>query len=580
MNKTHLTLTAATLLCTAAYARTVAPADTTLDRTVVVENLYNPDIMKADKVNLLPTIEEPQAVRKEINYVTETRPQTLFPFMPMANNSDAPAAELPAKGYLRAGYGTGGNADARFGYRFTLGERDVLNTSLTFRGMDGSRDFPEETDGRKEWDVRDYHTQAAIDWAHRFDCMTLTVKADGENRVFNYLNGTGFGNNHQHNLSAGLQLGLKSSHPQARIRWEAGTGIHYGTQKYAIGEEYGTPRTRLGETLIHTYGTAEGQIDEQSSIRLHAELDNLFCTDTPLLEDGDNTRLALNPTYHRRGDNWRLHAGLQVSLLFNRTGENYNALQEEYKKGSALRVAPDVYGELLLGGKNRFYLQATGGDRLNDFRTITTAYPHSHPLFAQADGMGYRYYLPTQTFTQLDARLGFNSTPMNELALHAYGGWRTVTGELFQTLDDAQGTPFTNLMQGEANVLYLGASAQYAWKDFLTTRAELEWNKWDSDLIDRFLTLTPELTFAFTADFQPLEGLHIALDYRFVQRCKTTDGERPDALNNLSLTGSYRLLDNLDLFLSAHNLLGAKYYQEVFLPAQGIHFLAGASVSF
>jgi len=33
--------------------------DTTLNRTVVVEQEYNPDIMDASKINLLPNIEEP-----------------------------------------------------------------------------------------------------------------------------------------------------------------------------------------------------------------------------------------------------------------------------------------------------------------------------------------------------------------------------------------------------------------------------------------------------------------------------------------------------------------------------------------
>ena len=37
------------------------PQDTTMNRTVVVEQEYNPDIMDASKVNVLPRVEPPDA---------------------------------------------------------------------------------------------------------------------------------------------------------------------------------------------------------------------------------------------------------------------------------------------------------------------------------------------------------------------------------------------------------------------------------------------------------------------------------------------------------------------------------------
>lgn len=40
--------------------------DSTLNRTVVVENQYNPEVMDAFKVNVLPKIEEPQVAKKTL----------------------------------------------------------------------------------------------------------------------------------------------------------------------------------------------------------------------------------------------------------------------------------------------------------------------------------------------------------------------------------------------------------------------------------------------------------------------------------------------------------------------------------
>ena len=39
-------------------AQTTQSKDTTMNRTVVVEQEYNPDIMDASKVNVLPKVEE------------------------------------------------------------------------------------------------------------------------------------------------------------------------------------------------------------------------------------------------------------------------------------------------------------------------------------------------------------------------------------------------------------------------------------------------------------------------------------------------------------------------------------------
>ena len=42
--------------------------DTTLVRTVVVEQEYNPDIMDASKINVLPQIEVPAVTKKAVDY--------------------------------------------------------------------------------------------------------------------------------------------------------------------------------------------------------------------------------------------------------------------------------------------------------------------------------------------------------------------------------------------------------------------------------------------------------------------------------------------------------------------------------
>lgn len=52
--------------------------DSTLNRTVVVENEYNPQIMDANKINMLPAIEEPKATKKPIEYALNSFPFSAF----------------------------------------------------------------------------------------------------------------------------------------------------------------------------------------------------------------------------------------------------------------------------------------------------------------------------------------------------------------------------------------------------------------------------------------------------------------------------------------------------------------------
>ena len=50
-----------------------------MTRTVVVEQEYNPDIMDASKVNVLPKVEEPTVSKKEVEYATTFFPATSVP---------------------------------------------------------------------------------------------------------------------------------------------------------------------------------------------------------------------------------------------------------------------------------------------------------------------------------------------------------------------------------------------------------------------------------------------------------------------------------------------------------------------
>ncbi|MBQ8866281.1 MAG: hypothetical protein IJ013_00970 [Bacteroidaceae bacterium] len=563
-------LTGILLGATTLQAQDPEKTSTQLDRTVVVENLYNPDIMNANKINIMPTLEEPQVAKKQIEYATTSHPSGQFGFAPMASFGETPQQADAGRGYFRLGYGNRGNVDSRLSYRFDLGKRDVLNANLAFRGMDGTIDLPAPIGDTEEWKARAYHTQGNLGWAHRFNPVTLSVEADAENQVFNYpyTNQWTFDNTHQHNLLGSLRASVSSNNHDADLRFQAGTGLLYAKQKYAFGYYDEQSSEPYAETIIRSHLQATGDINTRTSVHLHARMDNIMVNPGGDYNKVSLTVVQLNPHLTSEGKWWKVRIGAHIDPLFGNGGSEFS-------------FAPDLYGEYRLARGYSLYLQAGGGRVVNDFRTINRFDPYAEfPVFRDgSEGKGF--YSPRHSFHQLDGLLGFKATPLNELSLHLYGGYRITKEQLFSTLvPDYTNERLCYLMHDDANLLHAGASVAYAWKDLLTTRAEVEWSKWESDLTDTYSTLLPELSLRWSAEVHPIRALSIGLTYHYEQRCNDVAGNRPDAINNLGVHACYRLFHWLSLYAQGDNLLNQAYYRHILQPAQGFNVVGGAILEF
>lgn len=569
MKRLYFLLTGLLTGISAIQAQEPQKNETQLDRTIVVENLYNPDIMNANKISLLPTLEEPQMNKKQIEYAASTKPAGQFEFNPMSHFGSTPQQSYDKNGYLRVGYGNRGNIDGRLAYRLEWGERDVVNANINFRGINGTIKLPEIIGETDKWDTRAYRTQGSIDWTHRFNPFALQVKAEGENQVYNYMNLTPWIDNaHQHNAMGSLMATIKSYHNDNPISYTAGTGMLYAKQKYAFGyydDNYSEP---YAETIIRSHALVTGEVNEHTNIHIAAQMDNIFSNPGGEYNQTNLTILQMNPYITSKGVNWEARMGLHVNPLFGNGGTD-------------LSLAPNFYGEYTILPKYKAYLQADGGHVLNDFRNVNRFDPYAEfPIFKE-DKNEIGYYAPKHTFHQLDSRLGFKATPINELALQLYVGYRITENQLFSTrFTDHNYGDLGRLMQDDANRFYIGASAQYAWKDIISTQASFEWNKWDSDMLEKYSTLTPEASFQWNTTIRLIEDLHVGVNYQFERYVKDMDGSRFHAKSELGLTTTYRILDKLNTYITANNILNQKYYEYMLQPAQGFNILIGAALDF
>ena len=123
----QLSIILAFLPLSVAYAQ----QDSTLNRTVVVENEYNPNIMDASKINVLPRVEEPAVMKKGIEYATALRPVSAWTYESMSPITREWAMNRAKRGYVRAGYGNYGNVDFKAGYLW-----DITGNINTFQISD------------------------------------------------------------------------------------------------------------------------------------------------------------------------------------------------------------------------------------------------------------------------------------------------------------------------------------------------------------------------------------------------------------------------------------------------------------
>ena len=174
----------ASVLLPAGLLAQTQPQDSTLSRTVVVEQEYNPDIMDAAKINVVPQVEPPVATKSAVEYDSRLVPAQDIPAATMQAYRGQEAFPKALPGYVRVGYGNYGNLDVRANYLFNLTNRDKLNLTFTMDGMDGSLDLPANAG---KWDSYYYRTHAGIDYRHAFSKMDMNVAGHFDLNNFNFL---------------------------------------------------------------------------------------------------------------------------------------------------------------------------------------------------------------------------------------------------------------------------------------------------------------------------------------------------------------------------------------------------------
>lgn len=526
-------------------AQTTQPKDTTMTRTVVVEQEYNPDIMDASKVNVLPKVEEPTVSKKEVEYATTFFPATSVPASLMSPYTGKEIQPGTPPGYVRAGYGNYGNLDVLANYLFRLSDKDKLNVRFQMDGMDGKLTML-ETDTK--WKAYYYRTHANIDYIHQFNKVDFNIATNLGLSNFN-LSPAQPGK--QKFTSGDFHLGVESTDENCLMQFKAEANLMmYNRQNnnpFFFNDE-------VGEIQVHTKGLVSSAISDEQSINIGLDMRNLIYNKDLKLPDDlqvyeNRTTLALNPYYKLSSDSWNLRAGANVDLSLG--------------SGKSFRVSPDVTAQYIFSDSYVLYAQATGGKLVNDFRRLETICPYALPAAVILD-----------TYEQLNAAIGFKASPYPGLWINLYGGYQDLKDDIFE-VEEHQ---YLNLEFSNANNFYAGMKISYEYKKIIALSAAGTYRNWDAK--EKYsLYMKPTCEINFSADFHPIKGMNINLGYDYIERTKV-EGIKAAAVSNLHTGASYNVFKGVSAYVRINNVLNKKYQYYLGYPTEGVNFLGGLSFSF
>ena len=527
--------------------------DTTVNRTVVVEQEYNPDILDASKINVLPRVEEPVVGKKEVEYAITPAPSGSIPINQMQAYIGQEVQPKTQPGYVRLGYGNYGNLDLLGNYLFRLSDKDRLNVNFKMDGMNG--ELTGKWDGGSEkWDAFYYRTRANIDYTHQFGKVDLNLSGNFGLSNFNYrpnsINGK------QKFTSGSMQIGALSTDETLPVQFNVSTGLMlYQRQKN------NSFTTSPQETQIKTQANVSGSISDEQRIHVALTMNNIIYQN---IDFENYTALGLNPYYELNNDSWLLHLGANVDMSFG--------------YGKSMRVSPDVTAQYVFSDSYVLYAKATGGKQINDFRRLERLSPYGDfatlvlPNEVSAP-VPYSQQL-ADTYEQLNAVVGFKASPFPGVWFNLYGGYQDIKDLTFNNV------AFLAFEQANAHNTYIGFEASYDYKDIVSLSAAGKYRNWSSEQ-PMALLIQPASEFTFNADVRPISPLTLTMGYQYIGRKKEMDHlEKLSPVSNLYIGAAYHLFKGVSVYARINNLLNKDYQYYLGYPTEGINFLGGLSFQF
>ncbi len=567
-------------------ALAAATASAQLDNVVEVENSYQPVVKDANKINVLPEVQQPPVKHYKVDYDGTSLPTSLYAFQPMwAAQSDADAKGTP-RDFLTLGGGTQGRVNLRGAYGLSITDDDLLDFDFSLRGHNGKVETTLHDDVK--WKQRFYTTRGAVGFEHKFNHQSsLLLKAAVESQVFNHspelLTADGdvtatavrpwhdyFDTDKQHNL-LGDFAAIVTPYSFRRFDIGADVGFDMFSQQYRTNF-FGNTDDKPQEFQVHgglslAYrlpGTQKIGLDlEARSISYsYDEFDHLFSASI-------KPHIDLAPTQN-------IDLRLGAILYFTGGFE------------SKFRAAPDVSLQVHATPSLDVFATATGGEVRNDFRHFACMTPYwMHSLVPARLGIVETAAVQFgHQFDRLRLQGGVNWNVVNGLFLKLYGGY-----DLSKNRAELLGNG--HLFAADGSLVHINADLTYDYQDVFHVNVQSAWNGWQTDAVESYeddaVSWRPTLQLNADARYRIVPRLFLRADM-LLQTFKSGSKliyERPTTLD-VGASISYKLPipqletggGGLSIYVSGDNLLNRNDDAFNMVRATGISVMGGAAWTF
>ncbi|MCC8154894.1 MAG: TonB-dependent receptor [Tannerellaceae bacterium] len=539
-----------------------------LSREMTLEREYDPTVQDANKVNTLPTVQEPEVKRTSIEYASYS-----LPVEPNKEINVLPSGNVMTdilynqrKGYFNFGIGTYTNVNGDIGYHILNTETDKLNVFFSHRSTNGKVKYL-ESDEKVKAKLND--NLGGLNYKHSFDNFALKVGAKYGYTAFNYygLPDPAFSvtddfdmDTYQGNQQIGIYAGI-ASHANSPVGYVLDLSYTNFSQRYSLSKDY----DGLTENAIGIKGGLNAGFNDNQLVGVDARLDYFgYSAPAGLLDTYKNyAEVTLTPYYRISESNLDVKIGANVMFF---TGNNKRFF-----------VSPNISAQTEFVDKTLLFFHATGEIQSNSAYQLTQQNRYADLSL---------YALPSRTW--LDATLGVKSGIVPGFWFTVFTGYKITADDMFfvQGFPDVVGfAEWGNVSKQtfiNSKAFKGGVELKYAYQKFVDIYLKTVYYNWNmKDDLKPYGK--PELEFNLGFDIRPVNNLTVSADYQLASgRYGWYFGEQVKMKNisELNLTGTYSINDMIGAYVKINNVLNQKYELLPGYPLQGISAMVGANFNF
>ena len=532
-----------------------------LDNTVEVTNEVKPVVTDAKKVDVKTQAAETKVTHYTMEYAVEGQPLNNYAPEPLGDYESEAVWKGNKKGYVHLAGGVLGKLDGLALYQLDLTDNDALTLDFSMKGFNGKARKNEFFYPTK-WKSRDYQNRLAAKYNHRFDNgVDFFVKGAYENRLLNYM-GSLDATDKQHNVVANVAVGF-TPYQIGNFSIEATAGIDFFNQNYRT-----TLADKLGETLLHADADASYAFSDEHSVGLGL---GVFHSAYGNDELKGITRMRFTPHYLYSSDLMDLQLGLFVSTKGN--------------------VAPDASFTYHINPKSDAFVEVTGGEEDNTFRTFYAA----HPYFAVYGGTPDEKQKMEAAFYQIETSIGYRFKDYYGLNGQISASYEQGKNEYcFEGLEPDLFDRLVSCAEFyKCRSFSIDADFSYAYEDIVKVDAkhQLYFGTWKDEGLNKWVKgdySTPVFSMDWKIDVKLMKDFYMGLDWQygvFHQEDLGTEDDpqykRP-ALVNLGASLRYTLpiKQPITLFVKGDNLFNQNYDRYYGYRNIGANFIGGFALSF